>query len=254
MTRSTNKNERSTHFGYRDVPESEKAGLVGQVFHSVAGKYDLMNDLMSMGAHRLWKKFAIDQSDVHRDSQVLDVAGGTGDMAALFSKRLGPKGRVVVSDINESMLSLGRDKLIDQGIAGKTEFALADAEVLPFQDASFDCVCVAFGLRNMTHKQKALESMYRVLKPGGCLLILEFSKPTLPGLDKIYDAYSFKLLPLMGRLVADDEDSYRYLAESIRKHPDQETLKQMMDQAGFSRTHYFNLSGGIVALHKGHKT
>jgi demethylmenaquinone methyltransferase/2-methoxy-6-polyprenyl-1,4-benzoquinol methylase len=253
MNQSTRKNERSTHFGYRDVPESEKAGLVGKVFHSVAGKYDLMNDLMSMGAHRLWKKFTIDQSDVHRDSQVLDVAGGTGDMASLFSKRLGPGGRVVVSDINESMLSRGRDKLIDQGIAGKTEFALANAEVLPFADSSFDCVCVAFGLRNMTHKEKALESMYRVLKPGGCLLVLEFSKPTLPGLDKIYDAYSFKLLPLMGRLVADDEDSYRYLAESIRKHPDQETLKQMMDQAGFSRTHYFNLSGGIVALHKGTK-
>lgn len=253
MTDSANKNERHTHFGYRDVPESEKAGLVGKVFHSVAGKYDIMNDVMSFGAHRLWKKFAIDQSDVHRDSQVLDVAGGTGDLAALFSKRLGPKGRVVVSDINESMLSVGRDKLIDQGIAGNIEFALADAEVLPFQDNSFDCVTVAFGLRNMTHKQKAIESMYRVLKPGGCLLILEFSKPTLPGLDKIYDAYSFKLLPLMGRFIADDEDSYRYLAESIRKHPDQETLNTMMGRAGFSRSHYFNLSGGIVALHKGYK-
>ena len=253
MTNSTNENEGQTHFGFRDVSESEKAGLVGKVFHSVAGKYDLMNDLMSLGAHRIWKKFAVDQSGVHRDSQVLDVAGGTGDMAALFSKRLGPKGRVVVSDINESMLSLGRDRLIDKGITGKTEFTLADAEALPFEDNLFDCVCVAFGLRNMTHKQKALESMYRVTKPGGYLLVLEFSKPVLPGLDKLYDVYSFKLLPFMGRLVADDEDSYRYLAESIRKHPDQETLKQMMDRAGFSKSHYFNLSGGIVALHKGYK-
>jgi len=253
MTQFPNSDERTTHFGFREVPESKKAELVGKVFHSVAGKYDIMNDLMSMGAHRLWKKFAVDQSDVHRDSQILDVAGGTGDMTALFSKRLGPKGLVVVSDINESMLSLGRDKLIDRGIAGSTRFALADAELLPFKKDSFDIVCVAFGLRNMTHKQTALESMYRVLKPGGCLLILEFSKPTLPGLDKLYDAYSFRLLPFLGRVVADDEESYRYLAESIRKHPDQETLKSMMDKAGFARTHYFNLSGGIVALHKGFK-
>lgn len=243
----------TTHFGYREVPEKEKAGLVADVFHSVAGKYDLMNDLMSFGVHRLWKRFAVDQSGVFPGARVLDVAGGTGDMSALFSDRVGRQGRVVMTDINDSMLNTGRDRLADRGILGNLDFALADAESLPFAPNSFDCVSIAFGLRNVTHKQRALESMYRVIKPGGCLVVLEFSRPVLPGLNSVYDAYSFKLLPLMGRIVAQDEGSYRYLAESIRKHPDQETLRDMMSRAGFERTHYFNLSGGIVALHKGYK-
>ena len=252
-----NNSEPTTHFGFKQVNESEKEGLVATVFDSVASNYDLMNDLMSMGAHRLWKRFAIDQSQVRLGQKVLDVAGGTGDLARLFSARVGTEGSVAIADINGSMLQTGRDRLIDRGIdrgvIGHIDFIQANAERLPFADGSFDCVSIAFGLRNMTRKKKALESAFRVLKPGGRLLILEFSKPVIPGLDKIYDLYSFKVLPLMGRVVARDEDSYRYLAESIRKHPDQETLKSMMEQAGFARVHYFNLSGGIVALHKGYK-
>lgn len=253
MTESTNKKEKTTHFGYRDVPESEKARLVGEVFHSVASKYDLMNDLMSFGVHRLWKRFAIEQCGVRKASVVLDLAGGTGDLTARLAQQVGQEGKVYLSDINGSMLESGRARLADRGIAGNVEIVQADAENLPFDDNTFDCVIIAFGLRNVTHKDAALRSMYRVLKPGGRGLVLEFSRPTLPGLNRLYDSYSFNILPLLGRMVAKDEASYRYLAESIRKHPDQESLKEMMQQAGFERAHYFNLSGGIVALHKGYK-
>ena len=243
----------TTHFGFRDVPESTKAGLVGQVFDSVASRYDIMNDAMSLGVHRLWKRFAIDQAGVRAGQNVLDVAGGTGDLSAVFAKQVGPDGSVTVADINASMLDVGRARLADRGIAGNVEFVQADAEVLPFPDSYFDVVTIAFGLRNVTHQDRALASMFRVLKPGGRLLVLEFSKPVLPGLGAVYDAYSFNILPKLGKLIANDEASYRYLVESIRKHPDQETLKGMMDTAGFERAHYFNLTGGIVALHKGYK-
>ena len=247
------KDNKTTDFGFREVPEAVKTRLVGDVFHSVAGKYDLMNDLMSFGVHRLWKRFAVLQSGVRRGQQVLDVAGGSGDLTTKFARLVGADGRVVLADINDSMLEVARARLADEGIAGNIDFAQADAENLPFPDNSFDCVSIAFGLRNVTRKQEALSSMFRVLKPGGKLLVLEFSHPILPILNKAYDAYSFNLLPLLGRWVAGDEDSYRYLVESIRKHPDQETLKGMMEQAGYERVHYFNLSGGIVALHKGYK-
>lgn len=253
MSDTNDKNGQTTHFGYREVPVSDKAHLVGEVFHSVAGKYDLMNDLMSFGSHRLWKRFAIGQMQLRRGQTVLDVAGGTGDMTRLIAKQVGQEGHIVLSDINSSMLEAGRGRLADVGIAGNVEVVQADAECLPFPDNHFDRVIISFGLRNVTDKDRALRSMYRVLKPGGMLLVLEFSKPRLPGLSRLYDSYSFNILPVMGKLVANDEASYRYLAESIRKHPDQETLKQMMQQAGFDRVHYFNLSGGIVAVHKGHK-
>jgi demethylmenaquinone methyltransferase/2-methoxy-6-polyprenyl-1,4-benzoquinol methylase len=226
---------------------------VGDVFHSVASKYDLMNDLMSFGVHRLWKHFAVAQSGVRRGQRVLDVAGGSGDLTARFARIVGPSGQVVLSDINDSMLEVGRARLADRGIAGNVEFVQADAENLPFPDNHFDCISIAFGLRNVTHIDRALASMYRVLKPAGRVLVLEFSRPVLPGLNRLYDAYSFSVLPRLGQLVANDAASYRYLAESIRKHPDQETLKQMMEAAGFERVHYFNLAGGIVALHKGYK-
>jgi demethylmenaquinone methyltransferase/2-methoxy-6-polyprenyl-1,4-benzoquinol methylase len=243
----------TTHFGYREVPDGDKARLVGEVFRSVASKYDLMNDLMSLGVHRWWKRFAVQVSDVRRGERVLDVAAGSGDLAALLAERVGPSGRVTVSDINPAMLEVGRGRLMDRGITGNIEFVLANAEDLPFPDGHFDLVTIGFGLRNVTHIDRALASMARVLKPGGRLLVLEFSKPVLPVLDRVYDAYSFSVLPWLGRVVARDEASYRYLAESIRRFPDQETLKGMMEQAGLGRVHYHNLSGGIVALHKGYK-
>lgn len=245
--------ERKTHFGFREVPESEKDGLVAGVFHSVAGKYDLMNDLMSLGVHRWWKQYAVEASGVRGGMRVLDVAGGTGDLAAKFALRVGWRGQVVLADINNSMLEIGRGRLADQGYAGNVGFVQANAENLPFPEDHFDRVSIAFGLRNVTHIDRALASMYRVLKPGGALLVLEFSRPVSPALSNLYDAYSFNVLPWLGRMVARDEGSYRYLAESIRKHPDQETLKRMMERAGFERVQYFNLSGGIVALHRGYK-
>ena len=246
-------NDKTTHFGFKDVPWEEKQEKVAGVFHSVAQKYDVMNDLMSFGVHRLWKRFTIEMSGVRTDNRVLDLAGGTGDLAAKFSRIVGPGGQVVLSDINDSMLKVGRERLVDRGIAGNIEYVQANAEALPFPDNYFNAITIAFGLRNVTDKEKALRSMYRVLKPGSPLLVLEFSKPVLKPLNTIYDAYSFKLLPMMGKLIADDAESYQYLAESIRMHPDQETLKGMMQDAGFERTEYFNLTGGIVALHRGYK-
>ncbi|NLR76745.1 MULTISPECIES: bifunctional demethylmenaquinone methyltransferase/2-methoxy-6-polyprenyl-1,4-benzoquinol methylase UbiE [Leeia] len=239
-----------THFGYQQVEEQDKARKVAGVFHSVAQKYDLMNDLMSAGLHRVWKQFTIAQSGVRSGSKVLDIAAGTGDLTRAFARKAGRSGEVWHTDINSSMLQVGRDRLLDDGLLVPS--LLCDAEKLPFPDAYFDCVSVAFGLRNMTHKDKALAEMCRVLKPGGRLLVLEFSKVWAP-LSKAYDVYSFKLLPMMGKLVAGDAESYQYLAESIRMHPDQDTLKQMMLDAGFASADYFNLTGGVVALHKGFK-
>jgi demethylmenaquinone methyltransferase/2-methoxy-6-polyprenyl-1,4-benzoquinol methylase len=248
-----NDKDGTTHFGFRDVPESAKAGMVAEVFRSVASKYDLMNDLMSFGAHRLWKRFADAEANVRAGERVLDLAGGSGDMTIRFARRVGARGQVVLADINDAMLEIGRGRLADAGLAGNVEFVRADAEALPFPDDHFDCVCIAFGLRNVTHQDRALASIERVLKPGGRVLVLEFSKPALEPLGKAYDLYSFSVLPWLGRVVAKDEDSYRYLAESIRKHPDQATLTRMMETAGFGRVRYFNLAGGIVALHKGYK-
>ena len=242
-----------THFGYQTVDADAKAGMVGQVFDSVASKYDVMNDVMSFGVHRLWKRFAISQAAVRSGQVVLDLAGGTGDLAAQFSKRVGSTGLVVLADINNAMLGTGRDRLVNEGLLGNIDYAQANAECLPFEEDSFDCITMAFGLRNVTDKQRALESILHVLRPGGKLLVLEFSKPILPLLSKAYDAYSFTALPLMGKLVANDADSYRYLAESIRMHPDQDTLESMMISAGFGKTTYHNLTGGVVALHKGYK-
>ena len=243
----------TTHFGYKTVALEDKQQKVADVFHSVAAKYDLMNDLMSFGIHRLWKRFAISLSGVRRGQHVLDIAGGTGDLAMAFSREVGAQGRVVLSDINESMLNVGRDRLIDKGCTN-VEFVLANAETLePFADESFDLITISFGLRNVTDKDAALRSMYRVLKPGGRLLILEFSKPVFEPLSRLYDFYSFTALPIMGKLVANDSESYRYLAESIRMHPDQRTLKQMMETAGFHSCDYHNMTGGIVALHRGFK-
>ena len=239
---------KTTHFGYQQVPENEKARRVADVFDSVASRYDLMNDLMSGGLHRLWKRFAIEQSLVRPGDSVLDVAGGTGDLSRLFARRVGPDGNVVLTDINGPMLAHGRDRLMDEGLILPT--VRCDAEKLPFRDERFDCVCVAFGLRNMTHKDLALAEMRRVLRPGGRLLVLEFSKVWEP-LRPFYDAYSFRVLPKLGQVIARDADSYRYLAESIRMHPDQDTLKGLMEQAGLERVEYFNLAAGVVALHCG---
>ncbi len=247
------KSNRSADFGFEQVDWSEKARRVRGVFESVAGKYDVMNDLMSFGAHRLWKKFALSLTGLRPGQSALDVAGGTGDLAAGLARRVGKQGRVVLSDVNSAMLERGRDRLLDRGLVGNVHCVVADAERLPFADDTFDCVTIAFGLRNVTDKPAALAAMRRVLKPGGQLLVLEFSKPTAPGLAPLYDLYSFKVLPLMGRIVAHDAASYRYLAESIRMHPDQETLLEMMRTAGLSLARYHNLSGGIVALHRGYK-
>jgi len=243
--------DKTTHFGFEQVPWDEKRRRVARVFDSVASNYDLMNDAMSLGVHRLWKRFAVEQTGARPGQRILDLAGGTGDLAARLARLVGPGGEVVIGDINPSMLQVGRERLLDRGIASNVRFVQANAESLPFPDHSFDCITIAFGLRNVTDKQKALESMFRTLKPGGRLLVLEFSKPSLPGLAPLYDLYSFRVLPVMGRLIARDADSYRYLAESIRMHPDQDTLKGMMEQAGFEDCDYFNLSGGIVAVHRG---
>ena len=242
----------TTHFGYRDVAVEEKASLVHGVFESVAGKYDLMNDLMSLGIHRLWKRHFIAISDIQPGQRVLDLAGGTGDIAALMSKRVGSHGSVVLSDINEAMLAVGRQRMEDRGLVGNIEYSLADAEKLPFADGEFDAATIAFGLRNVTDPSAALREMFRVLKSGGRAMILEFSKVEFEGLKKIYDGYSFGILPRLGKLVADDEDSYRYLAESIRKHPGQEKLAGMMEEAGFTNVTYRNLTGGVVAIHSGY--
>jgi demethylmenaquinone methyltransferase/2-methoxy-6-polyprenyl-1,4-benzoquinol methylase len=242
--------DKTTHFGYKTVDETEKQQKVGEIFHSVASKYDLMNDVMSAGLHRGWKRFAVEISGVKVGDKVLDIAGGSGDLSKLFAKKVGPNGEVVLTDINASMLAVGRDRMIDAGLS--VPALQCNAEKLPFADNSFDCVIVAFGLRNMTHKDIALKEMQRVLKVGGRLLVLEFSKVWQP-LEKLYDAYSFKFLPFMGKLIAKDAESYQYLAESIRMHPDQETLKQMMQDAGLSKVDYYNLSAGVVALHKGYK-
>ena len=243
----------STHFGYREVGTKDKAGLVAEVFHSVASRYDVMNDLMSGGIHRIWKRFTIELSGVRPGHNVLDIAGGTGDLAARFATLAGSDGRVVLADINDSMLQVGRDRLLDSGRVGNIEFVQADAQYLPFPEDSFDCVSIAFGLRNVTDKDAALRDMLRVLKPGGRQLVLEFSTPRNELLSKASDAYSFNVLPAIGRVVANDGDSYQYLAESIRMHPDQETLKGMMEDAGFARCEYHDMTGGIVALHRGIK-
>ncbi len=247
------KHTETTHFGFKQIPKHEKTAKVGDVFHSVANKYDLMNDLMSLGIHRLWKKVAIELSSIRKGQKVLDVAAGSGDLSKKYANLVGDDGLVVSLDINRDMLEVGRDRLVDAGVVSNVVYCQADAENLPFPDDHFDCISIGFGLRNVTDQASALRSMFRVLKPGGKLIILEFSKPNFPGLKPIYDAYSFKLLPLLGKLVAKDEASYRYLAESIRMHPDQQTLKQMMETAGFEQCQYFNLTGGIVALHRGYK-
>ncbi len=245
--------ENTTHFGFQTVEKNEKESKVASVFHSVAQQYDIMNDLMSFGIHRLWKRFTIDASGVRPGNKVLDLAGGTGDLTAKFSQLVGREGKVILADINSSMLNVGRDKLRDRGLVQNIEYVQANAQYLPFEDNTFDVITIAFGLRNVTDKDMALRSMYRVLKPGGRLLVLEFSKPEHELVNKAYDFYSFNILPKMGELVAKDGDSYQYLAESIRMHPDQETLKTMMDDAGFEQTSFKNLTGGVVALHKGYK-
>ncbi len=253
MTDKMNTAEETTHFGFATVAKEEKVAKVAEVFHSVAAKYDIMNDLMSGGIHRVWKRFTIDCSGVRPGQKILDLAGGTGDLTAKFSRIVGETGQVILADINNSMLNVGRDKLRDMGIVGNVNYVQANAEELPFPDDHFDCITISFGLRNVTDKDKALRSMFRVLKPGGRLLVLEFSKPIIEPLSKIYDAYSFHLLPKIGEIVANDSESYRYLAESIRMHPDQDTLKGMMEEAGFEQVNYYNLTGGIVALHRGYK-
>lgn len=252
-TGRADRDEDTTDFGFTQVDRDAKAGMVRGVFDSVASRYDLMNDLMSGGVHRLWKRFTIELSAARPGQTILDIAGGTGDLAARFSRLVGPEGQVILADINAAMLEVGRDRLIDKGATGNIEVVQADAQALPFEDNSVDCITIAFGLRNVTDKDMALRSMLRVLRPGGRLLVLEFSKPTSPLLGKAYDQYSFQILPAMGRLIAQDAESYRYLAESIRKHPDQDTLLGMMEDAGFAECRYHNMTGGIVALHQGLK-
>ena len=249
----TQQTKETTDFGFQTVDKDDKQTMVARVFHSVASKYDLMNDLMSFGVHRIWKRYTIEASGVRRNQLVLDLAGGTGDLTAKFSRLVGENGEVVLADINDSMLKMGREKLRDHGIVGNVNYVQANAEELPFPDNHFDCITISFGLRNVTDKAKALRSMFRVLKPGGRLLVLEFSKPVLEPLSKIYDAYSFHILPKIGQVIVNDAESYRYLTESIRMHPDQETLKGMMEEAGFDQVTYTNMTGGIVALHKGFK-
>ncbi|MCU0760274.1 MAG: bifunctional demethylmenaquinone methyltransferase/2-methoxy-6-polyprenyl-1,4-benzoquinol methylase UbiE [Steroidobacteraceae bacterium] len=245
--------KQTTHFGYQDVPWAEKARRVRGVFDSVAPKYDLMNDLMSGGLHRLWKQFTLSQTQLRPGQRALDVAGGTGDLARGMAAQVGERGLVVLSDINGAMLQRGRDRLLDAGLVRGVDYVQANAEKLPFADSSFDCVTIGFGLRNVTDKPAALASMRRVLRPGGRLIVLEFSHPVAPGLKPLYDTYSFRVLPLVGRVVANDEASYRYLAESIRMHPDQETLLGMLRDAGLEDCRYHNLAGGIVAVHRGYR-
>ncbi len=252
MAPNTDKPAETTHFGYKDVPVDEKADLVRGVFDSVASRYDIMNDLMSGGMHRLWKRYTIQHANARPGQVILDLAGGTGDLAREFARIVGDRGRVVLADINAAMLEHGRRRLVDAGIAGNVELAQVDAEALPFADNTFDRISIAFGLRNVTNKEAALAEMHRVLKPGGKLLILEFSEPA-QAIKPAYDLYSFKVLPLLGKLVARDPDSYQYLAESIRMHPDQETLLGMMQDAGFERCRFNNLTAGVVALHTGYK-
>ncbi|HEV2614937.1 MAG TPA: bifunctional demethylmenaquinone methyltransferase/2-methoxy-6-polyprenyl-1,4-benzoquinol methylase UbiE [Gammaproteobacteria bacterium] len=249
----TNNETSTTHFGFQEVPVEEKAKRVADVFHTVAERYDLMNDLMSFGLHRLWKNYTLSKSHVRTGQVVLDIAGGTGDLTKGFSKKVGPTGSVYLADINNSMLMMGRNKLIDLGFANNIFYTQANAESLPFKKNHFDCISISFGLRNVTDKNKALRSMYETLKPGGVLLILEFSKPVLPILEKLYDQYSFNIVPKLGELITGSKDSYQYLVESIRKHPDQESLKQMILDAGFEKCEYFNLTGGIVCLHRAYK-
>jgi demethylmenaquinone methyltransferase/2-methoxy-6-polyprenyl-1,4-benzoquinol methylase len=243
----------STDFGFERVEPQEKTRRVGEVFSSIASRYDLMNDLMSMGIHRAWKRYAIHIAQIKPGAHILDVAGGTGDMSALFNSAAGEQGMVIVSDINNAMLSEGRDRLIDRGVVNGLQYVQANAEALPFARNSFDCICIAFGLRNVTNKDVALRSMFENVKYGGSVVILEFSKVVLPLLAKLYEMYSFHFIPRLGQMIAGDKDSYRYLVESISMHPDQETLKEMMEKAGFSRVDYYNLTGGIVAVHKGYK-
>jgi len=245
--------DRTVDFGFEKVAWGDKAARVRGVFDSVAGKYDVMNDLMSFGVHRLWKQFTLSLTGLRPGQHALDVAGGTGDLTLGLLRQVGKSGRVVLSDVNPAMLEIGRDRLLDKGFVGNVECIVADAERLPFEDNAFDCVTIGFGLRNVTDKAAALAQIHRVLKPGGQLLVLEFSTPVAPGLKPLYDAYSFKVLPLLGRLVAQDEASYRYLAESIRMHPDQETLLGMLRTAGFAEARYHNLTGGVVAVHRGYK-
>jgi len=243
----------TTYFGFKQVATEEKVGMVRDVFDSVANQYDVMNDLMSLGIHRLWKRIAVQLSNVREGDSVLDLAGGTGDLTTLFAKRIGKTGKIILADINFAMLRTGRNRLIDQGLLENIAYTQVNAECLPFEDNSFDCVCIAFGLRNVTDKEAALRSMTRVLKPGGRVIVLEFSHPTNKVTEKVYDFYSFNLLPKIGELVAKDADSYRYLAESIRMHPKQDELKQLMESAGLERCEYFNMSQGIVAVHRGYK-
>lgn len=243
--------ENTTHFGFTQVPLEEKVQHVAHVFDSVASKYDIMNDLMSGGIHRIWKRFTIELAGVKRGQKILDLAGGTGDLAAKFATIVGSQGQVVLADINDSMLEVGRERLLNKGIL--VDYAQVNAEFLPFADNSFDLITIAFGLRNVTNKDAALESMLRVLKPGGKLLILEFSELKISPLKPIYDTYSFKILPFIGKIIANDSESYKYLAESIRMHPNQDNLLEMMEDAGFERCDYHNLSGGIAAVHRGYK-